>query len=571
MFLIILSRMKNYLSLYIILLLISPLSVFAQDAEVTSDEKARAVEYFIQGINDFENEDYERALDNLTAAHLSLSEDPGINYALSDVYLAMGDYSNAAYYGELAATADPENKWYHLQLADIYRKSGRTESAMEAFDNALQHHPNDVDVLFMKANTYVEFGELLKANELFDRIIEIRGPEFELHLRKFQNFNALQMRDSALVELEVMRKINPSNLSTLHTISQYYLELGDEASARETLLDARDRNPRDPQTLILLAEIFINNREWQALGDTFISMIEDPLISPSQKMELVSFIYLQHQRNPGEPVLTEQAESAIRIFSESEPEYGPAQLVAADFFLQQNELEPALETLIRVNELIPDETEAWSQRMQILFSLQRYREVIELSEEADEKAPNNALIQFFTGASYMLENDPEQAELWLKQATEAPARRNFRSIIYGSLGDVKTDLDKWDEAVEAYETALRLDSNNHNVMNNYAYFLSVRGERLDYAQQLAEGAITLEPDNAAYLDTMGWIHYKLGNYEDARQYIRMSVDTGEASAEVYEHLGDVYQALENEEEARIWWEQALEKDPERGYLRDRLR
>jgi tetratricopeptide (TPR) repeat protein len=564
-------KMKSFFPVYLALLLLAPLSLFGQDAEVTPDEKTRAVEYFIQGINDFENQDFERALDNLTAAHLTLSDDAGINYALSDVYLVMGDFSNAAYYGQLAATADPENKWYHLQLADIHRQSGQIELAMEAFDNALKHHPRDVDILYMKANTYIEFGELLKANKLFDRIIEIRGPEFEIHLRKFQNFNALQMRESALKELEKMREINPGNLTTLHTISQYYLELGDEESARETLLDARDRNPRDPQTLILLAEIFISNREWQNLGETFISMIEDPLINPTQKMELVSFIYHQQQRFPNEPVLAEQAESAIRTFSNSEPAYGPAQLIAAEFYLQRNELEPALETLKRVNQTVPEESEAWSQRMQILFSMQRYDEVIELSSEANEQAPNNAFIQFFTGAAYMLNGQPEMAENWLLEATNAPARRNFRSIVYGSLGDVKTDLDKWEEAVEAYETALRLDSNNHNAMNNYAYYLSVRGERLDYAQQMAERAIALEPGNAAYLDTIGWIHFKKGNYEDARKYIKLSIETGDASAEVYEHMGDVYETLDDEEEAINWWKKALEMDPERDYLEERIR
>jgi len=209
--------------------------------------------------------------------------------------------------------------------------------------------------------------------------------------------------------------------------------------------------------------------------------------------------------------------------------------------------------------------------MQILFSMQRYDEVIELSSEANEQAPNNAFIQFFTGASYMMNDQPEMAEKWLSEATNAPARRNFRSIVYGSLGDVKTDLDKWEEAVEAYETALRLDSNNHNAMNNYAYYLSVRGERLDYAQQMAERAIALEPVNAAYLDTIGWIHFKKGNYEDARKYIKMSIETGDASAEVYEHMGDVYKALDDEEEARNWWKRALEMDPERDYLEERIR
>lgn len=528
------------------------------------------MEYFIQGISDFENEDFERALDNLTAAHLILSEDPGINYSLSDVYFSMGDFSNAAYYGQIAASADPENKWYHINLANIYRQSGRNSASIEALENALEYHPNDVDMLFMKAGLYTEFGELLKSNEVYDKIIAVRGSEFELHLRKFQNYNALRMTAEALEELEIMRDINPGNLSTLHTISQFYLELGDEDSARETLLDAKERNQRDPQTLILLAEIFINNNEWEELGDTFISMIEDPLIYPTQKMELVRFLYLQHTQNPEEAILATQAEKAITVFSRSEPEFGPAQLIAAEFFMQRNQLDLALETLERANEAVPEEADAWTQRMQILFTQQQYDEVIELSATADEKAPNNAFIKFFTGVSYMLKNDYESAEKWLEDATTAPGRRAIRSLVYSTLGDVKNDLDKWEEAVDSYEMALRLDSDNHNAMNNYAYFMSLRMERLPYALELSERANTLELGNAAYLDTLGWIHFKKGNYEKAKLYIEQSVETGDASAEVYEHLGDVYEALDDMESARKWWQEAFELDSERDYLQDRL-
>jgi tetratricopeptide (TPR) repeat protein len=563
-----LGIMKYFAAL--ILILFSGVAAVAQDSRVTPEERARAMEFFISGINDFENEDYERALDNLTAAHLKLSDDPGINYALSDVYLTMGDYSNAAYYARLAAEADPENKWFHLQLAAIYQQSGRTQATLQAFNDALKHHPNDADILFMKAGLFVDTGELKKANDVYDRILELRGEEFEIRLRKFQNYNALQMREEAFLELEKMREINPSNLSTLHIISQYYMELDNEDAARETLLDALERNPRDPQTLIMLAEIYINNREWENLGDTFITMLEDPLIYPSQKLELIRYIYSQHQRNPRATVLAEQTAEAVQAFSRNEPEYGPAQRIAAEFFIHQNQPEQALESLERAVEIDPSDADAWGQRIQTLFSLERYNDVIALSDEALEAVPDNAFLLFFTGASYMLTDRPEEAVNWLSDATEAPARRNFRSVIYGTLGDVKQDLDQWDEAVEAYEMALRLDRDNHNAMNNYAYFLSLRKERLDYAQELAERAVDMEPGNAAYLDTMGWVYFKQGNYEAAREYIQRSVDTGDASAEVYEHLGDVHEALGNPEQARQWWQKAFEMDPERKHLQEQI-
>ena len=552
------------------LLLAAPLGLTAQEADLSSTEKARALEFFIEGINDFENGEYELALDKLTAAHLKLSDDPGINYALSDVYLAIGDLTNAAYYGQIAAELDPENKWYHIKLAEIYRQSGRNEMAVEALRTVLEHHPRDIDVLYTLAESYLEFGELEKSNEVLDKILEYRGSTFEIHLRKFQNYNALQEVEKALAELEKMRELNPGNISTLHTISQYYLEMGDLEAAEEILMDARKRNPGEPQTLLLLAEIFIENSEWEKLGDTFVEMIKDPLINPSQKMELVRFIYMQHQSQPGEPVLEQQAEKVIMAISREEPEFGPAQLVAADYFLQQNMLEEALATLERATEVMPNEADAWSQRMQVLFSLERYEEVIELAADANDAAPENAFVQFFTGASYMLTDRYEEAEGWLEEASMSPSRRNFRSVIYGTLGDVRHELDLWDDAVEAYDMALRLDQNNHTALNNYAYFLSLREERLDEALEMSERAVAMEPENAAYLDTLGWIYFKKGDYEQARDYIQRSVDTGDASAEVYEHLGDVYEALGDMENARTWWQNAFEKDPDRTHLQERI-
>jgi len=541
----------------------------AQDS-VTAEERAQAMEYFIQGISDFENEEYERALDNLTAAHLKLSDDPGINYALSDVYLMTGDFSNASYYAEIAANIEPENRWYQLQRAEIFRQSGQYEAIIDVLNTILEYHPDDVDVLFMKSQAYVEFGELEKSNETLDQLIELRGSEFEFHLRKFQNFNAMQQRDQALQELEIMRDLDPGNISTLHTISQYYLDLGDEESARSTLSEALERNPRDTQTLILLADIYIANEEWNELGEAFISLIEDPVLYPSQKMELAQFLYTRQRRNPDEPALFRQTERAITIFSENEPDFGPAQLLAADFHLRQNNLEPALETLERASKTNPEESDIWSQRLQVMFSLGQYDEILELSETALEYASNDAYVLFFTGASYMMSDRQEEAAELLKKATSAPAQRNFRSVIYGTYGDVLQDLDRWNEAKEAYDMSLRLDRDNHNALNNYAYFLSVRDEQLDEALEMAEKAVSFEPENAAYLDTLGWIHFKLGNYEEAQSYIEQAIETGDAGAEVYEHMGDIYSKLGDEDEANTWWQRALELEPEREHLKERL-
>jgi len=557
------------LVLYIICILAAG-PLHAQVGSSITEEQAAATRAYIDGIIHFENEEYEEALDQLTFAHMKLSDEPGVNFALADVYLATGDLTNASYYGKIAVDQEPENKWYHLKLAEIYDRAGRNEATINAYKSALDYHPEDTDILFRLAEAYVDFGELLEANSIYNQIMKRRGTDFNIHLRKFRNFNALKMRDSALTELENMREIDPGNLTTLRTISQYYMELGEDELALEVLNEARERNARDPQTLLLLAEIYANQSEWEKLGDIFVGMLEDPLIYPSQKQELVRFIYSQNQANPNVELLQEVTADILEAFSENEPDYGPAQILAAEFYLQQNRSREALEKLKQANAVMPGQPEAWRQRIQLLFSMERYDEVIAISDSATTYAPDDAFIQFFTGISYMLTDRPAEALPWLEQASYSPANRNFRSVIYGSLGDVRQELEQWDEAKDAYERALQLDPENHNAMNNYAYYLSEKNERLQHALELAEKAVSYQSGNAAYLDTLGWIYFKLKNYQKAKEYIEQSIDTGEASAEVFEHLGDVYQALGDTENAVKYWNKALKKDSEREHLLERI-
>jgi len=556
--------------LFLSALLLWSFPLNAQDSESVDPSVTRALEYFIDGINDFENEDYEQALDKLIAAHLLFSEDPGINYALSDVYLVTGDFVNAEYYGQIATELEPDNKWYLLHLSDVYRLSGRSEMAVETLQKILAIYPNDQDVLYTLAESYVEFGQLEKANEILDKLLALTGGAFELHLRKFQNYNALGQKESALGELEKIRDLNPGNLTTLHTISQYYLEFGDVEGAEAVLLEAKERKPGEPTTLLLLAEIYTLNRDWEQLGSTFIEMMEDPMINPDQKIELARFVFVQSQNYPDEEILQIQTEKIILALSENESEYGPAQLIAVDYFFQINDIDTALEVLERVNNTLPEHGEAWGQRMQLLFSLNRYEEVISISESANQYSPDNSFIQFFSGAAYMMTDQYEKAEHWLMEAVNSPSQRTFRSVIYGTLGDVKHELEKWSESVDAFQNALRLDRNNHTALNNYAYYLSLRSENLDEALEMSKRAVGMDPKNAAYLDTLGWIYFKKGDFNAALEYIQQSVDTGNASAEVYEHLGDVYEALGDMSKAREWWEKAFELDPERTHLNDQF-
>ncbi|MDZ7808754.1 MAG: tetratricopeptide repeat protein [Gracilimonas sp.] len=539
-------------------------------AQIQTEDEIAGKSMFIQGLEAFENEEYEKAEQLLLEAKEYLSGSTGVDFALADVYYSKDNLPNAALYGKLAVDGEPQNKWYRLKLAQIYRSAGQNDATLRELNTLLDMYPEDFDALFMLADTYKDYGEFVRSNQILDDILKLRGGDISVLLMKFRNYEALAAPDSAIAQLEEIRELDPDNLEMLNLLGQYYANYRSGNEAKEILSNALERNARDPQSLINLASLYLDEQKWDSAGTLLSNFVSDPLIQPEQKMNIARFLYSRAQQNPQNVQLRIETEGVLDAFTGTDQDYGPAFSLSGEFYAQMEQPERALELLTKANELLPEDEIAWRQRLQLLLGQQEYDKVIEVGKQAHESVPEDAFIQFFVGSAYMLSDQNEVAEEWLENATRAPARRPFKSIIYGALGDVRGNLGKHEQSDEAYELALRYDAENDNAMNNYAYNLSVREENLERAKELALKAVEVGPDNAAYLDTVGWVYFKLEDYERARRYIKASIDTGGASAEVYEHLGDVYEKLGNMDEARKWWEQALENDPERIHLKDKI-
>ena len=181
--------------------------------------------------------------------------------------------------------------------------------------------------------------------------------------------------------------------------------------------------------------------------------------------------------------------------------------------------------------------------------------------------PNDltALSSYAYTLSQLKEN--ELAINYLKQAlTIKPDDVN----LLGTLGLIYDSMKMWAECDSVYERALQIDSQNALVNNNYAYSLSERGERLNLALKMAEIAIAAVPDNTSYLDTIGWVHFKLGNYREAKDYLEKAIEIGGESAVMLEHLGDIMFKLGNIEKAKSLWQKAYNLDNTNVTLKSKI-
>lgn len=562
------------LTLFGALMLLAPTaSLFAQNnpgKRVSERDLINGETAYIEGLQEFESANYERALDLFSEAYVKLPENAGLNYAMADAYRQIGDLANASFYGKQAVKLEPENKWYRLMLAGVYREAGKNEATIEELEKVLEYHPEATEVLAELADTYASYGMLMESNQAYTKLLKLTGDNLNIHLQRLRNFNKLGIRDSVIMELQKIRKLDPDNLSTLQTLSNIYLEMEQPEEAKTILESALEQNNRDPKTLIMLADLYAKEAKWDSVGTLLGNVVSDPIIPADAKLTVAQYLFSQFQQHDDNIQLKQATSSVIESFTANEPDYGQAHALAADYFNAINDNEKALSALARTNELMPSNDGAWIQRMQLLLTEGNYKEAITIGKLAEENVPQDPFIMYFWGSAYLAESQHAEAIEKLEEASRLPARRQLKSAIYNALGDAQAGLEQWDEAFRTYEEALKINPENDLVLNNYAYFLSLQEKELAKALEMALKANKLSPNNASYLDTVGWVYYQQGKYEKAEEFIRSSLDTGEASPEVMEHLGDVLDKLGKGDEAMEWWKKAFEKDSTRTHLKDKI-
>ncbi len=176
-------------------------------------------------------------------------------------------------------------------------------------------------------------------------------------------------------------------------------------------------------------------------------------------------------------------------------------------------------------------------------------------KKADAITPNNSdFLRSMGFASYQLKRFQEAALALEKAATVNPRDIMALTILAPVYQELKSDL----KADTVFERILALDPDNEAILNNYSYHLAVRGKNLDRAKKMVERALQKAPESEHYLDTMGWVLFQLGKYEQALDFCKRAWEKNTESGEVADHLGDIYSKLNKKGDAVTYWKKALE-------------
>lgn len=550
-----------------------PVVTFAQgSAQQRYYNEIAAREDYIKGLAAFELGDYELALQLLNKAYVNIPSEAALSFALAETYQKMNDLVKASMYAKEAVELEPKNKWYRLKLADIYSQTGQNDATLRVLRELIETNPNDLNALTALASTQSKQKKFLDANKTLDRILRLGSENWMIYYEKFQNFNALDMRDSSISMLRKMQEMEPENLVTLQILSQFYADSDDIESAKSVLLNALEVNKRDPETMLMLADMYISEAKWDSAGALVVAFVSDTLVSAFDKLPFVDHLIKVYRSDPSNEVLGKVMIEIVDTYAGAHPLFGPAHAYAAELYIELKENDKAIEALNKTVKLMPANEQAWQERIRLHLEAERYEMAIKAALEADEMIPDNPFILYLLGNAYYLNNQSDQAVIWLERALELPTRSEFKSVIYTALGDGHNAMRDFIKADAAFEKSIELNPNNDITLNNYAYSLSNRGDQvlLVKAKEMADRALKASSDNPSYLDTAGWIYYRLGDYRKARELVGKSLELYPSSAEVLEHMGDIMDKLGDKQSAKTYWKRAFDMDLNRSHLSSKI-
>ena len=211
----------------------------------------------------------------------------------------------------------------------------------------------------------------------------------------------------------------------------------------------------------------------------------------------------------------------------------------------------------------------------IYFSKEEDDKALKVLEAANKAYPSFVTREALGRARLIRENYAEALPIYdalVNSLTEAELKQDTQPLYFRGICYEREK--QWDKAEADFKRVLVIEPDNADALNYLGYTWVDRGENLTEAFNMIRKAMKLEPNSGAIVDSLGWAHYKLGQYNDAKTKLEDAVELSPSSATIIDHLGDVYWKLGRKREAGYQWERALEFDPtdeERAVIRVKLK
>jgi tetratricopeptide (TPR) repeat protein len=424
------------------------------------------------------------------------------------------------------ATASAANAYYDFLIARHLEGEGDTTAALAALERAAAEEPNSAEVRAEIASFQFRRNQRDEAEKAANAALALDADNTEANrvLGLINAANADNDRNSAeqsardvtqaIAHLEkvVASPQGTTDANINYTLGRLYLRAGASDRAIQALARVVDQNPGSVQGRLALAQA-------QAAGKNLNGAI-----------------------------------ATLEEIVDDEPRVSAA---LAQYQQQAGQYDKAVESYTKALALQPTSREIKVRRIVALYDAKEFARAAEFAVDAQKQHPDDPRFPRLQASALNASGDRAGAIGVLESLTRTFPKDTVAQL---ALADMYTKAGRSADAERTARLVVTNDPNNADAMNYLGFMLAERGEKLDEAIRLVQRALELDPDNGAFLDSLGWAYFRKGNNAEAEKYLSAAAGKLPANSDVQDHLGDVLARRGRWSDAIAAWTRALGGD-----------
>ena len=509
----------------------------ARALEAKGQRKADALAWFVNGLFEEESDGPEKALESYRKA---LALDPAntdLAVKVAYDYLRRGETADAISVLKDAVKAAPKETAPCLALSSTYlRHLHKPDLAAKYAQAAIEIAPKTFAPYEALWEVYLSGGQTAKAEQVLEKAARSKStdPDFWLSLAELSSRNVLRDAGASLSEVEFQR-------------------------VGRLLEKAAACGEKDPAALSKIGDLYVLTRQTDKALPFYRKVVDLKPSYPQIREKLAGCL-----------VETGQTDSAIEVI-EDLVAGNPLSVSAYDQLTQlylkaghqQKALASARQALLIEPQMLPRHLQV----IDLLFKQKDYLGAVAALAEARTRFPQAGLLTYYHGVALsQIKQHNEAMRAFERALVEAGNSQPdlLNADFYFDYGAAAEQAGQYVKATELFRRSIELDPGNAARSYNYLGYMWVeRSENLDEAGQFIRRALEMEPTNGAYIDSLGWLYFKQGKFDEAlTELLRAAELLPEPDAVVFEHIGDACDKLGRRAEAVLYWQKSLQLNPQ---------
>ena len=493
-------------------------------------------------------------------------------YFLGEFYADMEQNEQALNAFRRACNLEPTNMTFLERMAYASIQAGAYGEGAEIMEQMYEADKSRQDLLETLYLLYMRQEDYGKAIATLDKLEAVDGPTERTTLAKCRIYIEQDNADAAISEMRQLAEHYPNDPTyrTLYANTLLVADHFDESyNVLQQILAEDAGNLRAQQ---VLRSYYIRQGDEAAADSVNHAILLNPKASIEDKVGQLRQIIIENEQQQGDSTVV------LNLFNELLTQPNPsadiAEMKAAYMQLKEMPRDSVQQAFAYVLQLSPEQASARLRLVQQAWEDEDDDAIISLCSEARQYNPEEMVFYYYQGMAYYRQEDKDNALEAFRNGINVINEQSIPEIVsdfYAVMGDLLYQKGRQTDAFAAYDSCLVWKEDNIGCLNNYAYYLSLLGERLDEAEQMSYRTVKAEPENATYLDTYAWILFRQERYAEAKIYIEQALRDSLIDGVVKEHAGDIFALNGDIDKAMELWQQAQANDPDNKLLRRKIK